>query len=438
MSWSLDDWSLVDWALDEPECAGLLPAVVGIDLGIPNAGEFILDTSELDGPDVLGTGFTTVTNLVNRVSIRRGRTGRLIDPIDAGSCSIVLNNENRDFDPAHAAGPYFGAIVPARDVAVSVGGVRIFTGFVEDWDLDYDVSGRSTAAARCTDALGILGQCSFTAWTNTATTGGGKLSNICNRPEIDWPAWLRWFDDNLFGFDSAVPAVEGLLQPDNVSWGSNALNYCQLIARSDLFSLFFANANGVLRYRQYPHPFIFAFYIIASGTFTPWRPPVVAATFGGSGIPFQSVARRTGSDMLYSSVSVDREGGTAQTRTVADLAAWKATYGRPRRLSIPDTLVARDVYTDSIARDLLALVDDAVDMISDVVVELAPLSCADQVTVLSIDIGDAVTVTFHPNGVGSPITQTWLVQGITHDISPASHTVSLSLFDYFGASTRVA
>jgi len=411
---------------------------VGIDLGIPNPGEFLLDTSELDGPDVLGTGVTTVTNTVNRVSIRRGRTGRLIDPIDAGSCSIVMNNENRHFDPAHAAGPYFGKLVPARDVTVDVGGVRIFTGFVEDWDLDYDVSGRSTAAARCTDALGILAQCSFTAWTNTATTGATKLSSILDRPEVQWPAWLRWFDDNLRGFDSVAAVVEGLLQSDNVSWGSNALNYCQLIARSELFTLFFANANGVLRYRQYPHPVIFAFYIIASGTFTPWRPPVVSATFGGSGIPFQSVARRTGSDMLYSSVSVDREGGTAQTRTVADLAAWQATYGRPRRLSIPETLVARDVYADFIARDLLALVDDAADMITDVVVELAPLSPADQTTVLSIDIGDAVTVEFHPNGVGTPITQTWLVQGIAHDIAPESHTVSLSLFDYFGASTRVA
>jgi len=368
---------------------------------------------------VLGTGVTTVTNTVNRVSIRRGRTGRLIDPIDAGSCSIVMNNENRHFDPVFSTGPYFGKLVPSRGVTVDVGGVRIFTGFVEDWDLDYDVSGRSTAAARCTDALGILGQCSFTTWTNTATTGAGKLTNICDRPEVDWPSGLRWFDADIgtyaLGF---LPP----LQSDNVSWGSNVLNYCQLIARSELFVLFFATASGALRYRTWVDP--------DGVDRTEYDPLPVSAAFGGTDIPFQSIARRSGSEMLFSSVSVDREGGTAQTATVSDPVAWQGTYGRLRRLSIPETLLASDAVALSMAQKMRDYCQVPRELITDITVELAALSGADQTAVLEVEIGDRVRVAFTPNDVGSAVTRVHAVQGITHDISPESHTVTFSLFRY--------
>jgi len=390
---------------------------VGIDLGIPNAGEFILDTSELDGPDVLGTGVTTVTNTVNRVSIRRGRTGRLIDPIDAGSCSIVMNNEDRSFDPDWLDGPYWPNLVPSRGVTVEAGGVRIFTGFIEDWDLDYDVSGRSTAAARCTDALGILGQCSFTAWTNTATTGARKLSNICDRPEVDWPAHLRWFDDQGTEIFGAAP-----LQSDNVSWGSNALNYCQLIARSELLSLFFAMADGVLRYRS---------YLEYDGVgFTEFDPPLFDVSFGGTGIPFQEISRRSGSEMLFSSVSVDREDGIAQTATVSNTATWQNTYGRLRRLSIPETLLRTDALALVMAEKLRDYCEVPRGLITEISVELASLSAPDQTAVLEVEIGDHIEVTLAPNGVGTPLTRIHAVQGITHDIAPESHMVTFSLFRY--------
>jgi hypothetical protein len=410
------------------------PAVsVGIALGIPDAGDFIVGTSLVDGPDVVSDGRTTITNTVNRVSIRRGRTGRLTDPIDAASVTVVMNNENRHFDPAYAAGPYFGSLVPSREIAIDAGGVRIFTGFIEDWDLDYDVSGRSTAAARCTDALGILAQTTFTAWTNAGTTGGTKLANICDRPEVSWPAPLRVFDDSLRGFAISIGLVEPLLQVDNVSWGSNVLNYCQLIARSEMFSLLYATASGVLRYRQFnngPESFYILTDDISSGGFDPLLPPS-AATFGGAGIPFQSIARGQSSDMLFSSVSVDREGGTAQTSTVANPTTWRNTYGPLRRLTIGETLLSRDVYASIAATAILRLVDDPTDVINTISVELAALSGADQVTVLGLDIGDTVTVTFTPNGVGSAITQNRTIQGISHDITPESHTVTFSLFNYF-------
>lgn len=395
-----------------------MPTVsIGLELGVADAGDFIVGTSLVGGADVISDGLTTATSSATRVSIRRGRTGRLIDPIDAGSVAIVLNNEDRDFDPAYSSGPYYGYLVPARGVQVIVGGVTIFTGFVEDWDLDYDVSGRSTATVQGTDALGILGQCSFDAWTNTATTAAAKLTAICERTEVQWPASLRWFDDTMGSVD--FPDVQ--LQSDAVAWGSNVLNYCQLISASTYFSPFFATADGVLRYIQY-----------ATTTFPKY--PAVSASFGGANIPFQGIARRSGSETLFSSVSVDREGGTAQTSTVADTAAWQATYGRLRRLSIPSTLLTSDSAALSQAGTLRAFYDAPSDDLNELVVHIHPLSGGEQTTVLGLDIGDTVSVTFTPNGVGSAITQTLAVQGIAHDISPDSHVITFSLFNYLGAT----
>jgi len=432
--------------------------VVGIDLGISDVGDFIVGTSLVGGADLIGDGLTTVSNTVNRVSIRRGRTGTLVDPIDAGTVVIQLNNENRAFDPAHASGPYFGKLVPSRGVSVMAGGVTIFTGFVEDWDLEYDVSGRSVALTRCTDALGILGQTEFDAWTNVGATGATKLSNICDRPEVDWPSGLRVFDSTINALDpDPTRPILGALQSDNVSWGSNVLNYMQQIAKSEFFSLLYATAAGVLRYRQYA-----SFFFNSIAAFAPAYPAVSASLSDAGGsfqmvitevngdpitdefgapitasvsrVAYESIARTLGSETLFSSASVDRTGGTAQTATVAALSTWQATYGRLRRLSVSDTLLAADSHALKMAQALRDYYDTPADVVTSITVQVAALSVLDQTTVLSVDIGDAITVTFTPNGVGVAITRTLAVQGISHIIELESHLVTFSLFDYLGAT----
>ena len=47
--------------------------------------------------------------------------------------------------------------------------------------------------------------------------------------------------------------------------------------------------------------------------------------------------------------------------------------------------------------------------------------------VLLLDINSVVSVTFTPNGIGDPIEQNCVVQGIDHDIDPEMHWVTLWL-----------
>jgi hypothetical protein len=264
--------------------------------------------------------------------------------------------------------------------------------------LEYDVDGRSVVIFRATDALGQFGAGEFNAWTSTATTVGGKLADVIARPEVAWPSWQAEFDTGV-----------ETLQPDSVSWGSNVLNYMQLIARSDMGYLF-ASADNVLKFRDRN---------VAAGV-SP------AVTFGGSGIQFQGISAKY-AEFLFSRVGVDREGGVNQTAQVADLAAWRELNGSSRTLSLTGLLLNSDAQSLALAEFLLSQYSTPRYQVAEIRVELAALSAADQDAVLALDITSLVSVEFAPNNIAPAITQTLLVQGIAHDLTPASHVVRLSL-----------
>ena len=402
---------------------------VGIALGVGAVTDFILDDpirGVLDSTFTLGTGYTDVTSSTFRCSITRGRFSELTRPIEAGDIIINLNNEDRAFDPAHLGSPYVTNLAPGRGLQIKAGGKTIVTGFVEDWNLEYDVSGRSVAMCMATDALGVLAAGEFDEWTSTKLTAGGKLSDICNRAEIDWPATLRDFDDG----------VEAL-QSDAVSWGSNALNYAQLVAQSELGYLF-ASSDGMLTFRDRligssPSSVSFSddggtFESVLTDTdgdplLDEFGEPLTANV---DTIAYESISATVGSERLYSRVGVDREGGINQTATVADPAAWRLENGPLRSLTIPITLLASDARSLALAQFLLSLYDTPRYMVSDVAVELATLSASQQDSVLAIDIASVIDVSYTPNGVGAPIIQRLVVQGIRHDVAPMTHTVSFS------------
>jgi hypothetical protein len=375
---------------------------------------------------VIGDGLSEVSTSAVRCSIRRGRWGQLYDDFEAATVSVTLNNEDREFDPSYASGTYYGELLPGRRLQVKVGAYPLVSGFVNDYDLEYDVSGRSVTVLKGTDALGRLGALEFDAWTSSGTNATAKLSAICDRSEVAWPDPLRDF----IGFSRAPVGSNAspvTLVADNVSWGSNVLAYMQLIARSDYLSWLFAAADGKLTLRP---------TVQWSAAEDNWTPGAAVASFGGANIPYQSITAQYGSETLYSHVSADTPAIDAQTAVVADLNAWTLDYGPPRRLTVADLLIGGDVnvsaedLTLELAEALLALYEAPAFRITEISVELAGLSTANQNIVLGIDIAEAVAISFTPNGITPAISQTVAVQGIAHDITPDSHVVTLSVIDY--------
>jgi hypothetical protein len=364
-------------------------------------GIFKLNDSLLDGADVLGgdTG-TDVTGYVNSISIRRGRPSQLFEAIDPATGTIQLNNETRIFDPMYAAGTFYGFIKPGLRVVVTTNGVVIFDGLAADWNLEYDVSGRSIARLEIEDALAVLGRQEFDEWTATDLQApGARIEDVLNRTEVAWPGGPRDIDDGA-----------EVLQGDLVTWGSNALNYAQLVAQSDL-GAFFASRDGLLTYRDR------RYHLTASVT------PLAFAD-DGTGIAFQGVASTFGAEVYFNRVLVDREGGIAQTFTAAS-----ATDDGIRSLTLAGLLLSADLDAYRMAEylaDLYSTGDTRISMLRVMLDDLLQ-STSDINLVLALDLTGLVSVAFTPNGVGAAIEQTCAIQGIDWDITPDACVVSFWL-----------
>lgn len=342
---------------------------------------------------------TDITADTMRVSVRRGRDSQLFDDFPAGRASVQLQNRTRTYDPNFAASPYAGNVRPGKRVTIASAGVAIFDGIVGDWNLEYDVGGQSLAFAECVDALGQLGRMEFDAWTATASqTAGPRITAVLDRPEVAFTA------------NRSIDTGASVLQGDSVSWGSNVLNYLQLVTHSDL-GRFYASRTGVVTFRDRLDPL----NVDASVTFTD----------DGTGVPFQGIAMSYGSELLYNRVGIDREGGTLQTATNS---ASQSLYGA---LALSETGLLLDSDTQSLdmANYLLGIYDSPELRVAELVVELSPLTPAQQVSVLSLDIASVISVTWTPNGVAPSMSRSCIVEGIAHDITPDSHTVTLSLGD---------
>jgi hypothetical protein len=393
-------------------------------LNDPTKGELDNVTFTLAG-DVA----TDITADTMRVSVRRGRDSQLFEDIPAGRASVQLQNRTRTYDPTYASSTYAGNVRPGKRFNVASAGVSIFDGIVADWNLDYEVSGMSLAFAECVDALGQLGRMELDAFTATASqTAGPRIEDVLDRPEVAFTA------------NRSIDTGVSVLQGDSVSAGSSVLNYLQLVTRSDL-GRFYADRSGVITFRDRLDPL----NVSASVTFTD----------DGTGVPFQGIAVEFGSELLYNRVGVERDGGTLQT--VSD-AASQVLYGASA-LSETGLLLDSDAQALDMAHYLLSIYNEPELRVAELVVELSPLTSAQQASVLALDIASVISVTWTPNGVrltgdeaaleilqdsefwidanlddpparvSSSMNRTCIVEGIAHDITPDSHTVTFSLGD---------
>jgi hypothetical protein len=340
-----------------------------------------------------------VTSDVRHVSIQRGRTSPIFDNVNAGTASIELNNEDRAYDPEYTAGEFYGNIMPTKRVSVVTNGVTVFDGQIADWSLDYQVSGKSTATIDAEDALAVLSRQQFTEWTATsAQTAGDRYTDILNRSEVAWSGGARDLDTGI-----------STLQGDAVSWGSNVLSYCQLVAQSDLGTLF-VSRDGVLTFHDRHHNYTAS--------------TALAFADDGTGIAFHEIGRLFGSENFYNRVSVDREGGTVQTVVISS-----ATDDGIRSLSLDGLLMDSDDQSLSMAEYIANTFATGESRISSLRVRLNELqhTVAEIQSVLSLDVNSLVSVTWTPNGVGDPIEQTCVVEGMRHDIGVEYHDVTLYL-----------
>jgi len=347
-----------------------------------------------------GDTLVDVTDDVMEVQIRRGRS-RQLERFTAGNANVTLRNFGpsvRKYDPLNTAGPYYGSLVPRKQVVIDVDGTPLFTGSVADWGLQYDVSGQSLATPSCTDAFAIVANQTVTPGTQVAELTGTRVGKVLT--DIGWPSTSR-----------TIAAGQATLDADVIPDDTNALTYLSKVADvSEPGALFIGKAGD----------FVFKSRDQLQGFVSP------GVTFGTAGVPFTGIDVVYGTEELYNSVSVTYTAGTvvAGTAVASDTSSITA-YGQFDKTY--DTLLGSSTQAQQLADWQAATYSQPKYRINALTVALTGLSSAQITQVIGLELGDVVAVGWTPNNTGSTISQYVTIDQIEHAIQPDFHTVTFTL-----------
>ena len=177
--------------------------------------------------------YNDISAYVIDVSFNRGKSDQF-QTYDAGQCTVTLQNRDRRFDPANGSGsPYQSQIRPAGSLQVFVNDVQKFDGTIEDWNLNYDLSGASVASISAVDGLAKLNKVTIADYAPTEQLSSARVSSVLNLPEVSWPVTKR----NI--------STGGVLVNDATVDGVDALSYLQQVEASEHGRLFVDGAGNL-------------------------------------------------------------------------------------------------------------------------------------------------------------------------------------------------
>ena len=351
----------------------------------------VLDTA---GRGTLG-GVTMVdlTYLVESVNITRGRS-RQLDQFNAGTATIAFDNASQILNPSNTSSPYYPFVLPRCPVQILANGIPIYTGLVTDWNLDYDISNEDIMYASCSDQFTVLANQSLNAVTPSAEASGTRINTVLSYSEINYQG------------ARAIDTGSSTLGAFAIAQDTNVLNYLQLVNTSEQGYLFMS-ANGTLTFK---------------GRASVLN-PVAGATFNtdGTGLPYQTLVNQYGDELLYNYIVTQSPAGAKQTASNAQSIA----LYQSQQYALMDLLNSTTSEVAGLGNYLLGKYQNPVLRFTGLSTQMAALSTANQNIILGLDMTSICTVVKN-FVVGTPATetQTLIVSGISHNITPGSHIVS--------------
>jgi hypothetical protein len=353
----------------------------------------VLDTA---GRGTLG-GVTMVdlTSIVESVNITRGRS-RQLDQFNAGTATIAFDNSSQILNPSNTSSPYYPFVLPRCPVQVLANGVPIYTGLVTDWNLDYDISNEDMMYASCSDQFTVLANQALNAVTPSAQASGARINTVLSYSEINYQG------------ARAIDTGSSTLGAYAISQDTNCLNYLQQINTSEQGYLFMS-ANGTLTFKG------------RSSVLN----PVAGATFNtdGTGLPYQTLINQYGDELLYNYIITQSPAGAVQTTSNAtSIALYQA-----QQYALTDLLNSTTTEVAGLGNYLLGKYQNPVLRFTGLSTQMAALSSANQNIVLGLDLTSICTVVKNfVTGTPATETQTLIVSGVSHNITPGSHIVSFT------------
>jgi hypothetical protein len=347
------------------------------------------------GENVLGTSVIQVANITNqvqRIAIRRGRD-RMFEQYQPGQAIIQFLDRTGDWNPDNMASPYFGDILPMRQVKIhttySGTTYNLFTGFISSWDWNWadQAADYAIVTIQCVDAFRILQLAEIDTVTGAANKDlpGERIGLILD--QINWSPGLRAIDTG----DTELQNDPGGMR--------TSLSALQNIEASDLGALFI-DGDGYITY-------------LSRNTLSQ-RATGTAVTFDddGTDVAYQDLDINLDETELANSVTFERLGGSPQTVSDATSIAdyFLRSYSRTGLMMETNAIaLARATSVLNYRKEPRLRVDS---------ISLDLSSNSTRVTPgLGLDIGDPIIVRREmAAGTGFDLRVT--VNGIEHDITP--------------------
>jgi hypothetical protein len=353
----------------------------------------VLDTA---GRGTLGgVTFVDLTSLVESVNITRGRS-RQLDQFNAGTAVIAFNNDSQILNPSNTASPYYPFVLPRCPVQILANGLPIYTGLITDWNLDYDISNQDMMYASCSDQFTVLANQALNAVATTVQATGARINTVLDLPEINYQG------------ARSIDTGSSTLGAFAISQDTNCLNYLQLINTSEQGYLFIS-AAGTLTFKG------------RSSVLN----PVAGATFNtdGTGLPYQTLVNQYGDELLYNYIVTQSPAGAVQTTSNAtSIALYQA-----QQYALTDLLNSTTTEVAALGSYLLGKYQNPVLRFTGLSTQMAALSTANQNIALALDLTSICTVVKNfVTGTPATETQTLIVSGVSHNITPDSHIISFT------------
>jgi hypothetical protein len=376
-------------------------AVINFSTGPSFAQAMILDQGIL-GTNVLADGtavIVDVSNQVNNIQIDRGRNAQA-DQFQTGNLSLRIVDQNGDFNPQNASGPYYELLDPMRKVQITAtySGVTypLFSGFITSYTtttpLNADEVTYTTIAAVDAFRLAQNAQISTVTGATAGNLSGTRINQILDA--ISWPSSMRDVDAGL----TTMQADPGT-------------------ARTSL------QAMQTVEISEYG-----ALYVDASGSFVFQDRSVTTTSIGGTptvfndngtDIGYANAVWRLDDTLVYNSASITRTGGTAQVATnAASIEKYFIHSYNQQNLLMESDAVALDYAQAYVAsRAQTSIRCDAIEL--DLYTDNYNLGI---IAALTLDYFDPITITTNQPGA-STLTKTLQVFGVKHSITPDSFKV---------------
>lgn len=336
-------------------------------------------------------------------------SSRVESPIvsyETGTCSMVLDNADRRFDPSHLGGPY---VVGGVSQVTAMRAIRIraewagtvyelFQGSADDWDVQWSDPDYSETTLTGSDAFKILSGIDRPAVPaiGAGETTGARINRILD--SAGWPA----ADRQVATGDSTV---------QETTLGGDVLAELQLTAASEIGELYI-DGGGRLVFRN------------RNALLNEARSNTSQATFGDDGaeLPYTGLKVTSDDTTFYDEVRVTRrsagEGDEPVEQMVQDGAAIALFYRRTYRPG--EVILETDAAVLAYAQWLLHVSKDPELRFDEIEIDprLDPDALYPQV--LGRRIGDRITIIRRPPGGGDPIERDVFIRGVAHELAQGS------------------